>query len=628
MQALGPWLVDAKGRKLLLRGVNLSGSAKVPPGASTHLRQSLQNPESVSFVGRPLPLDEADEHFARLYALGQHFLRLVVTWEAIEHAGPGIYDRDYLLYLRALVEKAASHGLLVWIDPHQDVWSRFTGGDGAPAWTLSAVGMVREHLHACGAALLHSEWEGPLPTMIWPTNYVKLGAATMFTLFFAGKDFAPNLFIGDENVQTYLQRHYVAALCEVAKTLRGLPNVVGYGSMNEPSAGFVGASDLTSPLPGMVSKGPVPSPLQAMAAASGIPQEVAVWEFSPSFMGQVGSVKLNPTGLRLWNSPTGDPWRQEGVWDLVEGQPKILRPDHFSQVRGKPVDFAADYLRPFVLYVLSEIRKVSPESLLFFEGPPAPVGHPPPWQASDPGGVVHAGHFYDGMALMGKHYDPDFTIDQSQMMPVFGRDAVRTAYVDQIRALSQHLPDIPFLLGEFGIPFDLDGGASYRSGDFSAQEAALDGYLHALDQNLLSGTLWNYTPDNDNSHGDHWNGEDLSIYSRDQRRNTGDIYDGGRALSAVVRPYARATCGTPLEMNFDRATRRFFFRFRREPSACADTELFVPRYQYPSGFSVEISAGTYQYEASKELLIWQTPDLDAELTITISPATNPCPSAV
>ena len=121
------------------------------------------------------------------------------------------------------------------------------------------------------------------------------------------------------------------------------------------------------------------------------------------------------------------------------------------------MDFAADYLRPFVLYVLSEIRKVSPESLLFFKDRP-PVGHPPPWRASDPGGVVHAGHFYDGMALMGKHYDPDFTIDQSQMMPVFGRDAVRTAYVDQIRAPSQHLPDIPFLLGEFGIPFDLDGG--------------------------------------------------------------------------------------------------------------------------------------------------------------------------
>ncbi|HNK45674.1 MAG TPA: hypothetical protein PKL17_12870, partial [Pseudomonadota bacterium] len=60
----------------------------------------------------------------------------------------------------------------------------------------------------------------------------------------------------------------------------------------------------------------------------------------------------------------------------------------------------------------------------------------------------------------------------------------------------------------------------------------------------------------------------------------------------------------------------------------AHTELFVPRYQYPDGFSVELSEGTYQYEASKELLIWQTPDLDAELTITISPATNPCPSAV
>ncbi len=619
MRTHGPWLMDAEGRTLLLRGVNLSGSAKVPPGKATHHRDSLQHPESASFVGRPLPLDEADEHFARLYAMGQHFLRLVITWEAIEHAGPGQYDRDYLAYLRALIEKADRNGILIWIDPHQDVWSRFTGGDGAPAWTLDVVGMQRERLHACGAAILHSEWEGPLPTMIWPTNYVKLGAATMFTLFFAGDDFAPSLRIDGEQVQQYLQRHYLAALCEVAKSLRGLRNVVGYGTMNEPSAGLIGAHDLTSPLPGMVSKGPTPSPLQSMAAAAGIPQQVAVWEFSPSFMGETGRTTLNPAGVCLWKTPQADVWRQEGVWDVVAGSPQILRPNHFAKVRDHSVDFASDYLKPFVLRVLHALRQHAPDALILFEGPPAPVGQPPPWQDQDPSGVVHAGHFYDGMALMSKHYDPDLTIDQSQMMPVFGRDNVRIAYVNQIRTLAQHLPQIPFLLGEYGIPFDLDGGASFQSGDYSAQEAALDGYLAALDENLLSGTLWNYTPDNSNECGDNWNGEDLSIYCRKEKCSSGDIYDGGRALSAVVRPYARATAGTPLSMSFDRSSRCFAFRFRPDSAVTAPCEFFIPKYQYPSGFSVEVSGGEYQYEASNELLIWHAPTAVEVNSLSIKP---------
>lgn len=61
--------------------------------------------ESVTFVGRPFPLEEAHEHFSRLRRWGLTFgtfhdlsirtnqtvtitVRFLVTWEAVEHAGP------------------------------------------------------------------------------------------------------------------------------------------------------------------------------------------------------------------------------------------------------------------------------------------------------------------------------------------------------------------------------------------------------------------------------------------------------------------------------------------------------------------------------------------------------------
>jgi hypothetical protein len=54
-----------------------------------------------------------------------------------------------------------------------------------------------------------------MPPMIWPTNNLKLAAATMYTLFFSGDDFAPKLKVGGEGIQSYLQRHYLEALRQV-----------------------------------------------------------------------------------------------------------------------------------------------------------------------------------------------------------------------------------------------------------------------------------------------------------------------------------------------------------------------------------------------------------------------------
>mgnify|MGYP001820583465 FL=1 len=341
----GSWFKDQQGRTVLLRGVNLGGSSKVPrtPDGATWRREGFHDHRDVSFVGRPFPLAEADEHFSRLRRWALTTLSFLVSWEAIEHAVPGRYDEAYLDYVAELVWLAVDYDMLVFVDPHQDVWSRFTGGDGAPGWTLEAVGMDLTRLVPTGAAITHQEHGDPYPRMIWPSNYGRYACATMWTLFFGGNRFAPETHVEDVPVQDYLQGHYIDAVKQVAQRLRGMDHVIGYDTLNEPSSGNIGLDSCHERAGGLAAMGPSPTIWQGMLLAAGYSQEVEVRSRMP--LRRAKRQMINPGGVSLWREACDPIWRQNGVWDLDgAGQPRLLRSDHF----GKGVDLDRDHFQPFV----------------------------------------------------------------------------------------------------------------------------------------------------------------------------------------------------------------------------------------------------------------------------------------
>lgn len=610
----GPWFKDEYGRTLILRGVNLGGSSKVPfsPDGATYIREGFFNHREISFVGRPFPLEEADEHFRRLRHWGLTFLRFLVTWEAVEHAGPGNYDLAYLEYLRAIVTKAADHGLDLFIDPHQDVWSRFSGGDGAPGWTFEAVGLDITKFSPTGAAIVHQVHGDPFPRMIWPSNSGKLAAATMFTLFFGGNDFAPQTRVQGEPVKDYLQRHYIAAMQQVAHALKDLPNVLGYDTMNEPLAGYIGWKDLHAP-GGLIKLGDCPSPWQSMLLGSGIAQNVEVWKLGIAGSKKVATRLLNQEQQSAWLAGYDCIWRQNGVWDTgKDGLPQLLRPDHFSRIGSQKVDFNRDYLRPFANRYAAALRTIDPKAIIFVETQPE---HPlPEWGEADAQDIVSAPHWYDSFVLFLKDYHPFLAVDNHTQKLLIGPRRIRQSFAQHLGALKkaslQNMCGAPTLIGEFGIPFDMKGKKAYRTGNFNPQIKALDRSFTAMDDNLLSCTLWNYTADKTNARGDQWNDEDLSIFSRNQQGDRRDPNSGGRALPAVVRPYARKTAGEPLRMTFDLKQNSFEFEFRHDPAVKAPTEIYLPALHYSGGFRVELTDGTHEYHPEEQTLIYRhTPDI-------------------
>ncbi|KAK4056119.1 hypothetical protein OIO90_002850 [Microbotryomycetes sp. JL221] len=579
------YLQDEFGRSILLHGVSLSGLNKLPtkPNGFTHLDTGFFDHEHVSFVGRPFPLNEADEHLSRLKQWGLTFIRLVVCWEALEHEGPGKYDHEYMQYIYDLVSMFPKYGLVCYIDSHQDVWSRHTGGSGAPTWTLEVVGFDIRNLKATGAAHahnLHLEPHDP-PPKVWPSGYTKLCAATMATLFWAGDTFAPYRTVsrtkheGDwgqqqranttnhdkVGLQEFLQQAMIGAFEQLAIKLKDCEAVIGfeasskvplrYGKkvMNEPHRGYI---DLMSPY-GFnfntdLAIGYFPTALQSWALGSGHP--VLIDHYGPSFPAVTHQVLLTPpNGRSAWSESSGGCiWKQHGLWQWQPTKGQF----------GEPVSLRNEYF------------KKHPQTGKHVE-----------WYR--PNNLIFAPHWYDLQALFGKslgHMSANVQGLSRGMFLLkalyFGPWGLRRNYKKQIQTIVEQtyrqMGELPIVLGETGVPFDLNNKQSFDTngeGDYKWQTRMMDAICSALEQCLISYNLWHYNPLNEHTWGDSWNGEDFSIFSLSERTRSkldkalgkqDKLNVGARALDAFERPYACKIAGIPLSTSFNRHSRSKRFK--------------------------------------------------------------------
>ncbi|KAK3060815.1 hypothetical protein LTS18_007631, partial [Coniosporium uncinatum] len=555
----GPVFRDSHNREVTIHGINVAADAKLPynPDQPSHVAKGFLDGDNVSFVNRPFSVQDAHTHFARLRRWGYNMIRYVYTWEALEAAGPGRYDEEFIDHTIAVLRVAKEYGFYVFMDPHQDVWSRFTGGSGAPMWTVYACGLDPRKFEVTEAALVQNTYPKPeeFPKMIWATNYYRLAVATIFTFFFGGKDFAPKCIIDGKNIQDYLQDHFYAAQKHLAERIRDAGDldgevVIGWESINEPNRGLIGIQDIAVvPKEQKLRKGTSPTIWQALLTGSGRACEIEVWDFGGMGPYKSGTALIDPNGESAWlpanydDSHYGwkrDPgwklgqciWAQHGVWN--PSTDTLLRKDYFAKhpKTGETLDYENFTNHNWMHYYREHraaIRSVFPKTIMFCQPPVLEIPPSIKGTADEDSNSVFAPHYYDGITLMTKKWNRIWNVDVFGVLrgkyssPVFaiklGETAIRKCLRDQLSAIRQEGQDYmgnrPCVYTEIGIPYDMDDKHAYKTGNYSSQISAMDANHFAIEGSQASGfALWTYVAINDHFWGDQWNGEDLSIYSQ------------------------------------------------------------------------------------------------------------------
>ncbi len=189
LQSSGRWFTDAKGRVVVLHGINMV--AKRPP-----------------YLPSALGFGEDDARF--LARNGFNNVRLGVIYAAVEPQ-PGDYDEAYLARSRRTARMLGRHGVMTMVDFHQDLYNERYDGEGWPAWATLDDGLPAD------------------PKPGFPVTYISSpGLNRAFDNFWANVS-------GPGGVG--LQERYAAAWARVAREFKGDDSMFGYDLMNEPWPG-------------------------------------------------------------------------------------------------------------------------------------------------------------------------------------------------------------------------------------------------------------------------------------------------------------------------------------------------------------------------------------------------------
>lgn len=180
--------IDSEGRQVLLHGMSV-----------------ISKSPRTGYISWQKPAD-----FARMRHWGMNCIRLGMTWDAVEPE-PGKYNEEFLKKLDERIGWAKDHGIYVFLDMHQDLFSVLYS-DGAPEWATLHEG--KPHLKEGG---------------IWSDAYFSSPAIhAAFDNFWANKPAPDGVGVQD---------HFARAWRHVAERYADEPAVIGYDLFNEPNMG-------------------------------------------------------------------------------------------------------------------------------------------------------------------------------------------------------------------------------------------------------------------------------------------------------------------------------------------------------------------------------------------------------
>jgi hypothetical protein len=335
---------------------------------------------------------------------------------------------------------------------------------------------------------------------------------------------------------------------------------------------------------------------------------------------------------------------------------------------------------------------VWPGSILLMQ--PAPFEIPPSIKGTkdEDHNMIFASHFYDGITLITKKWNKLWNVDVLGILrgkyssPAFaikiGETAIRNCFKDQLSTVRQEGIDFmgehPCVYTEIGIPYDMDNKKAYETGDYSSQSAAIDANHYAVEGSKAAGfTWWVYTASSNHYWGDNWNGEDLSIYSSEDKQLPSSAYEtnpgkasldpsspsyassqqsldntpvgpssikrtfsvdemtassptsseaaGYRGAEAFVRPHPELAHGAITSHGFDLKTCTFHL-YLTSPSSTPQeypSTIFLPDFHFPRDHtSVEVSGGKWEIRteeavegAAQQVLKWWHGEGEQKITV-------------